>query len=185
MYLDEAGQPLYEPYREAWIRWASLTSILLALAATLVFFAAASWGVQAYLSMQRQQRHWAHSQALTSKAGALHYNLNFFIFLQLQEKKTPKVQKFVEERLQENEKQLAELEEEREQLKTAAEKLERQGESYARRAAGSTRTAFFLFLATMLAAVSVVGKKKLLWLASLILAVVGVLSFLGGILLWF
>jgi DNA-binding transcriptional MerR regulator len=185
MYLDEAGQPLYDPYREAWIRWASLTSVLLSLAAALATFSAASWGVQAYLNLQGQQRQWAYSVALTNKAESLLYSQNFITSLQLQEQKTPKVQKFVEERLQENKQKLAKLEEEREQLKEGTEQLTRQGERSARQAAGSARTAFLLFLATVLAAASVVGKKKLLWLASLVLTVVGVASFLGGIFLWF
>lgn len=185
MYLDEAGQPLYDPYREAWIKWASLTSVLLALAAVLATFTAASWGVQAYLNVQGQQRQWAYSVALTNKAESLHYSQNFITFLQLQEQKTPKVQKFIEEKLQENKQKLAKLEEEHEQLMEGTEELKRQGERTVRQAAGSARTAFLLFLATVLAAASVVGKKKLLWLASLVLAVVGAVSFLGGVLVWF
>jgi hypothetical protein len=185
MYLDEAGQPLYDPYREAWIKWASLTSVLLALAAALATFTTISWGIQAYLNFQGQQRQWAYSVALTNKAESLNYSQNFITFLQLQEQKTPKIQKLVEERLQENKQKLAKLEEEHEQLKEGTEELKRQGERSARQAAGSARTVFLLFLATGLAAASVAGKKKLLWLASLVLAVVGIVSFLGGVLVWF
>jgi hypothetical protein len=47
------------------------------------------------------------------------------------------------------------------------------------------RTAVILFLATVLAALGGVGKKKLLWLTSLVLGVVGAASFLGGVFLWF
>jgi hypothetical protein len=45
------------------------------------------------------------------------------------------------------------------------------------------RTTLIFLLATGLAAAGAVGQKKLLWLASLILAAVGALSFLGAVLL--
>jgi hypothetical protein len=185
MYFEETEPPPYEPAREAWIGWASLTSVLLALAAILVTFAATFWGVQAYLYAQRQQRRSADYQALTNKVEALHYTRDLLTLNQLLEPKIPKVQEFIEEKLNECEKEAAGLNEGWEQFKVETKELEVQGERYARRAAGSARTAFILFLGTVLAAFGGVGKKKLLWLASLILALVGVASFLGGVFVWF
>ena len=185
MYLEETELPLYEPTREAWIGWASLTSVLLALAATAVTFAATFWGMHAYHYAQKQQRRWADYQALTNKVEALHYTRDFLTLNQLLEPKVPKVQEFITEKLSECEKEAAGLNEGWEQFKVETKELELQGERYARRAAGSARTAFILFLGTMLAALGGVGKKKLLWLVSLILTLVGVASFLGGFFLWF
>jgi hypothetical protein len=185
MYLEDTELPLYESSREAWVGWASLTSVLLALAATLTAFGAAFWGVQSSLLAQRQQRHWADYQALISKVEALHYSRDFFTLNQLLEHKNPKAQEFIEEKLQECEREAAGLNEAWEQFKTESNELEVQGERSARRAAGSARTAFLLFLATTLAALGGVGKKKLLWLTSLILTGIGAASFLGGVFLWF
>ena len=185
MYLEETELPLYEAPREAWIGWASLTSVLLALAAALVAFAATFWGVQAYLCFQRQQRHWADYQALISKVESLHYSRNFFTLNQALEHKNPKVQELIEEKLQECEKEAAGLNEGWEQFKTESDEREVQGTRSARRAAGSARTAFLLLLAAVLAALGAVGKKKLLWLTSLILTGIGAASFLGGVFLWF
>jgi hypothetical protein len=185
MYLEETELPLYEATREAWVGWASLTSVLLALAAALAAFAATFWGVQSHLLSQRQQRHWADYQALISKVEALHYSRDFFTLNQLLEPKNPKVQEFIDQKLQECEKEAAGLNEGWEQFKTEADELEVQGGRTTRRAAGSMRTAFLFFLATVLAALGGVGKKKLLWLTSLVLAGVGAASFLGGVLLWF
>ena len=185
MYLEETEAPLYESQREAWIGWASLTSVLLALAAAAVAFAAAYWGVQAHLSAQRQQRRWADYQALTSKVEALHYSRDLLTLHQLLEHKNPKVQDFIEDKLNDCEKEAAGLNEGWEQFKTETNEMEVQGEHYSRRAGGAARTAFLLFLATVLAALGGIGRKKLLWLTSLILAGIGVASFLGGVFLWF
>ena len=185
MYLEETELPLYEAPREAWVGWASLTSVLLAMAAALTAFAATYWGVQSHLISQRQQRHWADYQALISKVEALHYSRDFFNLNKLLEHKNPKAQEFIEEKLQECEKEATDLNEGWEQFKTEADELEVQGERTARRAAGSARTAFLFFLATVLAALGGVGKKKLLWLTSLFLAVIGLASLLGGVFLWF
>jgi hypothetical protein len=185
MYLEETELPLYDAPREAWVGWASLTGVLLALAAALAAFAATFWGVQSHLCSQRQQRHWADYQALISKVESLHYSRDFFTLNQLLEHKNPKVQEFIDQKLQECEKEAAGLNEGWEQFKTEADELEVQGERATRRAAGSMRTAFLLFLGAVLAALGGVGKKKLLWLSSLVLAAVSAASFLGGVFLWF
>ncbi len=185
MYPEETDLPLYESPLETWIGWASLTSVLLALAAALMAFAAAYWGVHSYLCSQQQQQHWADYQALISKVESLHYSRDFFTLNQLLEPKNPKAQELIEEKLQECEKEATGLNEGWEQFKTEADELRVQGERYARRAIGSARTAFLLFLATGLAALGGVGKKKLLWLTSLILTGFGAASFVGGFFLWF
>jgi hypothetical protein len=181
MYLDEAERSLYDPHREAWTRWAFLTSVLLALAAALSAWAAASWGTQTWANALAQQRHWANYHALTGKTEAHDASQKFLQVHQLLEPKSPKLQKFLEEKLREQEKELAGLEEEWEQFKAASEKLELEGERAARRAAGSARTAFMLMLGAGLAALGGVGKKKLLWLASLVLAAGGAASFLVAV----
>jgi hypothetical protein len=183
MYLDEAERSIYDPYREAWIRWAFLTSVLLALAAALAAWGAASWGAQAWANALAQQRHWADYHALTGKTEAHDAGRNFLQVHQLLEHKSPKLQKFIEDKLKDQEKQLAGLEEEWEQFKAASEKLELAGERAVRRAAGSARTAFMLMLGAGLAGLGGVGKKKLLWLASLILAAGGAASFLVALFL--
>lgn len=183
MYFDEAERPLYDPEREAWTRWAFLTSAFLALAAALSAWAAASWGTQALANALDQQRHWANYQALTIKTEALGASRNFLQVHQLLETKSPKLQKFLEEQLREQEKEQAGLEEEWEQFKAATEKLEMAAERSTRRAGGAARTAFILLLGTGLAALGGVGKKKLPWLVSLILAVGGAASFLLAIFL--
>uniref|UniRef100_A0A7C3V636 DUF4337 family protein n=1 Tax=Desulfobacca acetoxidans TaxID=60893 RepID=A0A7C3V636_9BACT len=185
MYLEETEPLQYEPPREAWVGWASLTSVLLALAAAAMSFAAAHWGVQAYLCAQRLQGRWADYQALASKVEALHYSRDFFTLHQLLEHKNPKLQEFIEEKLRECDKEAAGLNEGWEHFKVETNELERQGEHYSRRVAGSVRTAFLLFVAVVLAAFGGVGKKKLLWLSSLVLTGIGAISFLGGVLLWF
>ena len=185
MYLDEAGRPLYEPHREAWIRWASLTAVLLALTAALAAGAAAVWGLRAHLASGQGQRLWADYQNLTMKAEALKKSRDFFNLHRLLEHKNPEIQKLIVEKLKDWKEELAKLENEGEQLKAAAEAQRRQGERLAHQTAGAARTVWLLLLAVILAAASVPSKKKLLWLAALVLTVAGVVSFGGGFFLWF
>ncbi|MGQ9688460.1 MAG: DUF4337 family protein [Desulfobaccales bacterium] len=182
MYLDEAEQPIYETYREVWTRWAFLTSVLLVLVAAPAIWAAASWGAQAVANGLQQQRHWAHYQALTTKTEALRNGRDLLQLNQLMEPKNPKLQKFLEEKVRDQEKELAALEEEWEQFKAATERLESQGERSLRRAVGSGRTAVLLLLGSGLAGLSGIGRKKLLWLTSFLLAALGAVSFLGAVL---
>lgn len=185
MYLGEAGRPLYDPQREVWTRWASLTAVVLALAAALAACTAAVWGMRAHLEAGREQRLRVDYQALTSKAEALKHSRDFFTLHRLLEHKNAKAQKLIEGKLRDYEEELIRGEKEREHLKAEAGVLGGQRERWARQAAGSARTAFLLFLATMLAAAGTLGKRKLFWLAALIFGVAGAASFLGGVFLWF
>jgi hypothetical protein len=185
MYLEETELPLYDSPREAWVGWASLTSVLLALAGVLMAFAAAHSWVHAYLGSQKQQHHWADYQALISKIESLHYSRDFFTLNQLLEPKSTKAQGLIEEKLQECEKEAADLNDSWQQFKAEAAELEARGNRNVWRVAGSVRAAFLFFLATVLAAFGGVGKKKLLWLTSLVLGGIGAASFVGGFFMWF
>lgn len=180
MYGEESERTSLESAREVWVRWAFLTSILAALLAALAVAFAAAWARQAGATAVQRQRHWVTYQALTTRTEALRHSRILVQLYLLQEPRNPKLAKFLEDKSKELDKEVAALEEEWQQFKAASESLDHQGIRFSQRTIGAVRSGVLWLLAAFLAAISGLSRKKLPWLAALLLTLLGLVSLLGA-----
>jgi len=177
--------PLAEPSREAWLRPAALSIIVLALLSVLAVFQAYRAAIQSQGAAAQEARYRVDLQEHNLREEVLRLSRDLLTVEKLAEPKGAKVQKFVADRLKEVEGELNRLDQERQKIRAEAEAAGKTRETEARRQLAFLKAALLLLAGLTLASASGVMHKKLLWLSGLILGFLGLIFLVNGYLLWF
>lgn len=170
--------------KETWTNYVALTTVILAVCATLSTFKGGGYSTQAVLSQSRASNKWAHYQSKDIK-GYLYELQREKVDLDLKAGDlSPGARAQYEARLAEYTRRIEKYEREKAEISQEARDFEavigqaqRHGQSFG-------LAVIFLQVGILLCSISALMKKKPLWLAGAAVGAVGVAAFADGFLLF-
>ncbi len=176
-----------EEPKEQWLNYLALTTVILAVCATLSTFRGAGYSTRSVLSQTQAANQWSYYQSKSIK-GYLYENQKESMELELKKNKAklPKVL------LDEYEKKIAgysqklkRYDEEKAVISQEAKKLESVRDEAQKHSQTFGLAVIFLQIAILLSSIAALLKKKYVWILGMSAGGVGIFFFVDGFLLFF
>ncbi len=176
-----------EDRKEPWLNYLALTTVILAVCATLSTFKGGSYSTRSVLSQTMAADQWAFYQAKSLK-GYLYEIQKEDLEFNLQENGeslSPAGQDAIRKRIATSAGRIAKYDAEKAEIQKEAKKLETVRDDAQRHSKIFGIAVIFLQIAILLSSVAALMKKKPLWYLGLVLGLGGVIYFIDGFLLFF
>lgn len=176
-----------EETKEKWLNYLALTTVVLAVCATLSTFKGAGYSTRSVLSQTQAANQWAYYQSKSIK-GYLYENQKESIGLELKKDKAklPKVlQAEYEQKIAAYDQKLKRYEEEKAVISKEANKLESIRDAAQKHSQVFGLAVIFLQIAILLSSIAALLKKKYVWVLGMSTGIVGFVYFINGFLLFF
>ena len=176
-----------EEKKEPWLNYLALTTVLLAVCATLSTFKGGGYSTRSLLSQTQASDQWAFYQAKSFK-GYLYEMGRDTLQLELKAqgpKVAPDLKLDYEKRLEDYSKKITTYDTEKKQIQAEAKKLEEARDDAKRHGQEFSIAVIFLQIAILLCSIAALMKKKPLWLLGSAIGLVGVVYFINGFFLLF
>jgi hypothetical protein len=175
-----------EEKKEGWLNYLALTTVILAVCATLSTFRGGSFSTRSVLSQSHAANQWAYYQSKSIK-GYLHELQKEKIELELKAM-GPRVPKSVigeyEKIIESYSKNIKRYDEEKAQIQKEAKKYEAVHDDAQKHSQIFGIAVIFLQIAILLSSIAALMKKKLLWVLGLFVGAFGVIYFVNGFFLF-
>lgn len=175
-----------EEKKEKWLNYLALTTVILAVCATLSTFKGGGYSTKSVLSQTQASDQWAYFQSKSIK-GYL-YELQkekLALDLKAMGPKGPKsLAEDYEKRIDAYEKKIKKYEDEKAKIEADARGLEKTRDESQRHSKAFGMAVIFLQIAILLSSISALMKKKVLWLIGLAIGVFGIVHFANGFFLF-
>lgn len=173
-----------EEKREQWLNYLALTTVLIAVCATLSTFKTGGYSTRSVLAQSQASDQWAYYQAKSIK-GYLYELQKEKLELEIMAQRLPEpVLKEYKSKVSAYDAKLAKYKSEKEEIERTARELEKKRDEAQRHSQSFGVAVIFLQIAILLSSISALMKKKLLWIFGLVVAVVGLIYFINGFLLF-
>jgi len=176
-----------EEKKEPWLNWLALTTVILAVCATLATFKGGGYSTRSILNQSKASDQFAYYQAKSIK-GYQYEMAKEKLELELKVL-GPKVAKDVageyQGKIAEYDKKVAKYEAEKADIMKTARGFEAQREDAQKHGAPFGLAVIFLQIAILLSSIAALLKKKPVWMLGLAVGIVGVVYFANGFLLFF
>lgn len=167
--------------KEPWLSFLALTTVILAVCATLAGFKGGGYSTRSLLSQTQASDQWAYYQAKSIKGSLCEMNQEK---LELELKTLPKSDKTLQQEYQNKiatyEKKIAKYEAEKAQIQAEAKRLESIRDTAKAHGNAFGFAVIFLQIAILLCSIAALLKQKAIWAAGSAVGAVGVLYFLNG-----
>ena len=176
-----------EEKKEPWLNYLALTTVILAVCATLATFKGGGYSTRAVMSQSQASDQWAYYQAKGIK-GYLYEMNRADVALERRAlgASLPKaVGEAFDARVAEDDKKVAKYETEKNELQTKAKGLEKLRDDAQKHGALFGIAVIFLQISILLSSIAALLKQKTVWLLGVAVGMVGVVYFLNGFLLIF
>jgi Domain of unknown function (DUF4337) len=173
--------------KEPWLNYLALTTVLLAVCATLSTFKGGGYSTRSLLSQTQASDQWAFYQAKSLKGYMYEMSRNTLqLELQAQGPKLPPdVRAAYEKNIEDYGKRIVTYDSDKKQIQTEAKKLEDARDDAKRHGQEFSIAVIFLQIAILLCSIAALMKKKPLWLLGGATGLVGVGYFINGFFLFF
>ena len=176
-----------EDKKEPWLNYLALTTVILAVCATLATFKGGGYSTRAVMSQAQASDEWAFFQAKGVKEDLFQMNR---AQVSLERKalgaSLPKaVGEAFEARVAEDDKKVAKYEAEKTEIMNQAKQLEKKRDDAQKHGGFFGIAVIFLQISILLSSIAALLKQKAVWLLGVGLGLVGVVYFLNGFFLVF
>jgi hypothetical protein len=176
-----------EEPKERWLNYLALTTVILAVCATLSTFKGAGYSTRSVLSQTQAANQWAFYQSKSIK-GYLYENQKESMELELKKDKGKLgggLQDEYEKKIAAYSSKLKRYDEEKAEIAREAKKLESIRDEAQKHSQGFGLAVIFLQIAILLSSIAALLKKKYVWILGMGCGVVGLVYFADGFLLFF
>jgi hypothetical protein len=177
-----------EEKKEPWLNYLALSTVILAVCATLATFKAGNYSTRSVMSQTRAANEWSYYQSKSVK-GYLHELQKDAMSLQLMAAQNGRAAAPViaayEQMIASYDKKLAKYEEEKAGIEKGAREQERIREDSQKHSQIFGMAVIFLQIAILLSSISALLKKKPVWILSMAVGIVGLVYFANGFFLFF
>ena len=176
-----------EEKKEQWLSWLALSTVILAVCATLATFKGGGFSTRSVMSQTQASDQWAFYQAKSIK-GYIYEMQKDKLELELKAmgpKASGGIRDEYQKKIDEYGKKIAKYEGEKADIQKAAKSFESIRNDAQKHGQAFGIAVIFLQIAILLSSIAALIKKKLIWLLGLGVGVVGIVSFANGFLLFF
>jgi len=175
-----------EEVKETWLNFVALTTVILAVCATLATFNGAKYSTRSVLSQTQAANQWAYYQSKSIK-GYLYENQMETIELDMKKNKgklAPAVAAEYEKKLDYYRQKINKYDEEKAEISKEAKRLESVRDDAQKHTGIFGIAVIFLQISILLCSISALMKKKPLWILGSVTGVFGIVYFINGFLLF-
>lgn len=165
--------------KEPWLNYLALTTVILAVCATLSTFKGGSYSTRSVLSQSQAADQWAFYQSKSLK-GYLYEVEKDDLELQLLREKDPAVARACRDLIAEYSAQIARYDEEKKTITGDARRFESIRDDARKHANTFGMAVIFLQIAILLSSVAALLKRKPLWILGLVSGAAGLVYFVNG-----
>ena len=175
-----------EEKKEAWLNYLALTTVILAVCATLATFKGGGFSTRSVMTQTQASDQWAFYQAKSIKGYIYEMQKDKLELelLALGAKASPAVRDEYAKKIDDYGKKIAKYEGEKAQIQKEAKKFEEIRNDAQKHSQAFGIAVIFLQIAILLSSIAALIKKKPIWLLGCAVGVVGIFYFVNGFLLF-
>jgi hypothetical protein len=175
-----------EEKKDRWLNYLALTTVILAVCATLSTFKGGGFSTRSVMSQTQAANQWSYYQAKSVK-GYIYEMQKDKLELELKgmgAKTTPGVAEEYRKKLDEYGKKIARYETEKGEIQKEAKRYESVRDDAQKHSQTFGIAVIFLQIAILLSSIAALIKKKIVWVLGMAVGVVGIVYFADGFLLF-
>ena len=173
-----------EEKKESWLNWLALTTVILAVCATLATFKGGGFSTRSVMSQTQASDQWAFFQAKSIK-GYIYEIQKEKLELDLKGLgKTSQAEEY-RHKIDDYARKVAKYEGEKGDIQKEAKRFEKVRDDAQKHSQAFGIAVIFLQIAILLSSIAALLKKQLVWLLGVAVGIVGVVSFANGFFLFF
>jgi hypothetical protein len=177
-----------EVKKERWLTYMAVTTVLIAVTATLSTFKGGGFSTRSLLNQTKASDQWAFFQSKSIKGYIFDLrreNLELQLEALGKQKGNEELAKKYESLIEDYKQKIKKYDEEKEEITKAAKGFEEERDMSKLHSAKFGVAVIFLQISILLSSIAALSKKKFVWICSLVLGVFGVFFFIDGFFLFF
>ncbi|HJV35270.1 DUF4337 domain-containing protein [Geomonas sp.] len=170
-----------EEKKEPWLNWLALSTIILAVCATMATFKGGGFSTRSVLSQTQASDQWAFYQSKSIKGYLYEMQKDQ---LELQLKTHPSLEDEYQKKLDGYAAKIAKYETEKAKIQADAKRLEALRDDAQQHSKAFGVAVIFLQIAILCSSIAALLKKKYIWVIGMMLGIYGIVQFVNGFFLF-
>jgi hypothetical protein len=177
-----------EEKKEHWLTYMAITTVLIAVTATLSTFKGGGFSTRNLLNQTKASDEWSFFQSKSIKSYIFDMqreNLELQLEAINKQKGNEELARKYESMIDDYKQKVKKYEQEKEEISKIATSYVNQGDESKKHSDKFGIAVIFLQISILLSSIATLSKKKFVWICSLILGVFGIIFFINGFFLFF